>query len=287
MTRKKSSLKASFRRMKDIAPNEILQMHGLFQQFYEHADMQTFVRDLSKKTGAILVHDAKSGQLKGFSTVAEVPLWDGEQEAIGVFSGDTIMDPDCWGDRALKDGFATYMVKTLLLNPLTPVYWLLISKGYKTYLLLANNFTDYYPRHDKPNDPKHRRLIEAYCNKLFPGKYDAEREVLDFGENSQCLKEDVAPITAELAAENPAIGYFEERNPEWWRGVELPCIAEVNLGLALRYVEKQRKKASVASAPKAVASAERVAPKESGYWPRTQPAETASEDQGSRRAGNA
>ncbi|MBC7173889.1 MAG: hypothetical protein H5U40_15720, partial [Polyangiaceae bacterium] len=61
MTSKKSSLKASFRLMKDIAPNEILQMHSLFVRFYEHADMATFVRDLSKKTGAVLVHDQKSG----------------------------------------------------------------------------------------------------------------------------------------------------------------------------------------------------------------------------------
>ncbi len=286
-TRKKSSLKASFRRMKDIAPNEILQMHGLFKGFYEHADMNTFVRDLSKKTGAILVHDRASGQLKGFSTVAEIPLWDGEQEAIGVFSGDTIMHPDHWGDRALKDGFATYMIKTLLLNPLTPVYWLLISKGYKTYLLLANNFADYYPRHDQPNDAKHRRLIEAYCNKLFPGKYDAEREVLDFGEGSQCLKDDVAPITAEMVRENPAIAYFEERNPEWWRGVELPCIAEVNMRLAFRYFEKERQKMMGGGAKnRATEPAREVAPNESGYFPSKQPAEAAPTTDRIRRAGN-
>jgi hypothetical protein len=286
MTRKKSSLKASFRRMKDIAPNEILQMHGLFQGFYEHADMNTFVRDLSKKTGAVLVHDKKSGQLMGFSTVAEIPLWDGEQEAIGVFSGDTIMHPDHWGDRALKDGFAGYMARTMVMNPLTPVYWLLISKGYKTYLLLANNFLDYYPRHDKPNDPKHRRLIEAYCNKLFPGKYDAEREVLDFGQNSQCLKDDVAPITAEMARLNPAIGYFEERNPEWWRGVELPCIAEANMGLVLRYLDKQRKKMLGKTESKPSYMEESIAPNESGYWSRKSPSESAPSERGARRAGN-
>jgi hypothetical protein len=207
------------------------------------------LRDLSKKNGAILVHDPETSELVGFSTIVNMPLWDGTREVIGVFSGDTILDPAYWGDRALKDGFARYLLKLRLMTPATPIYWLLISKGYKTYLLLANNFVSYYPRHDRPNDPKLQRLVEAYCNKLFPGKYIENKGVLDFGNESQCLREEVAPITEDAMAGEPAIRYFQERNPEWTRGVELPCIGEVSISLLWRYLDKERRKLTNSSFP--------------------------------------
>jgi hypothetical protein len=279
MSERERPLTAAFRPMRAIAPNEILQMHGLFRQYYENADPGTFLRDLSKKEGAVLVHDRK-GALRGFSTVVKTSLWDGEREAIGVFSGDTILDPAYWGDRSLKDGFAKYLLKVKLANPTTPVYWLLISKGYKTYLLLANNFINYYPRHDRPNDPKLKRLVEAYCHKLFPGSYDRANEVLDFGAGSQCLRDEVAPITTEMLLENPAIRYFQQRNPEWHRGVELPCIGEVSLSIFLKYAEKQSRKLREPARVEAPV----VMRRDSGFFPRTVIAEA--EERTLLRAGN-
>lgn len=263
MLSRKRALTSSFRSVDAISAPEILAMHKLFTQFYANADAETFLKDLSKKSGAILVHDPESGEIRGFSTVMTMPLWDGEREVLGVFSGDTILDPAYWGDRALKDGFARYLVKLLITKPGTPIYWLLISKGYKTYLLLANNFGNYYPRHDRPNDPKLKRLVEAYCHKMFPGKYDELNGVLDFGNGSQCLKEEVAPITEEAMAAEPAIRYFAERNPEWQRGVELPCVGEVSLSLLWPYLDKQRKKLRRTSAPPPAMTA---SPRSSGVY---------------------
>jgi hypothetical protein len=281
MSERERPLTATFRPMRAIAPHEILQMHELFKRYYENADPGTFLRDLSKKEGAVLVHDRKTGTLRGFSTVVKTSLWDGEREAIGIFSGDTILDPAYWGDRALKDGFARYLLKVKLSNPTTPVYWLLISKGYKTYLLLANNFMSYYPRHDRPNDPKLRRLVEAYCHKLFPKKYDAASEVLDFGEGSQRLRDEVAPISTEMLLQNPAVRYFQQRNPEWQRGVELPCIGEVSLSIFLRYAEKQSRKLRASSRPEAMPMPVR---RDSGFFPRT--VTDAPSEQPLQRAGN-
>lgn len=242
MQSRQRKLTSSYRAVKAISPKEIIEMHALFSQFYANAEAGTFLKDLSKKDGVILVHEQGTGVLKGFSTIVRMPLWDGKREAIGVFSGDTIVDPAYWGDRALKDGFAQYMLRLKASAPLTPLYWLLISKGYKTYLLLSNNFVNYYPRHDRDNDPRLQMLVEAYCNKLFPGKYDRERGTLDFGDSSQCLKDTVAPIDEETMEGQPAIRYFSERNPEWTRGVELPCIGEVTVSLLWPYIDKQRRK---------------------------------------------
>jgi hypothetical protein len=83
-------LVARFRSIDDISPGDILAMHGLFSGYYENTDIATFIADLSKKSGAILVHEKGGGPLRGFSTITTLPLPEAGENAIGVFSGDTI-----------------------------------------------------------------------------------------------------------------------------------------------------------------------------------------------------
>ena len=240
VTHELPSLTARFRRVESISPMELQQMHALFSRFYENADLKKFIEDLSEKSGVILVREkTEAATIRGFSTVKQVELDDGGKRAIGVFSGDTILHPDYWGDRALKDGFVRYMLSVKARMPLTTVYWLLISKGYKTYLLLANNFVTFYPNPEGPPDRRLASIVDQYCRELFPKAYNATSRVLDFGDGSQFLKDEVAPITEQLRSTNPAIAFFEERNPEWQRGVELPCVGEVSLNLLLPYLAKE------------------------------------------------
>jgi hypothetical protein len=171
-------LTARFRRVESISPIELTQMHALFSRFYENADLATFIKDLSEKSGVIMVREKnEAATIRGFSTIKQVELDDDGRPAIGVFSGDTILHPDYWGDRALKDGFVRYMLGVKARMPRTPIYWLLISKGYKTYLLLANNFVTYYPRHDKPSDPRLRGIVDQYCRQLFPRAYNPTKGI--------------------------------------------------------------------------------------------------------------
>ena len=243
MTTTARKLTARYRPLRAISVDDIERMHKLFSTIYENADVPTFLRDLSRKDGAIIVRDKRTKEICGFTTIKKVPLWDGRRRAIGVFSGDTVLDPSCWGDRALKDAFTRHLLYLWLTSWGRPLYWLLISKGYKTYMLLVNNFVNYHPRPDGAVDPKLELLVRDYSEQLFPGKYDERRGVLDFGEGSQRLREEVAPITAEMRLHNPVINYFERRNPGWRVGHELPCIAEISISLLKRYLVKERRKA--------------------------------------------
>jgi cell wall-associated NlpC family hydrolase len=242
-------LTARYHPLRKISAGDVRAMHRLFAGFYENADEPTFLRDLMKKDGAIIVRDRATREIRGFTTVKKVPLWDGKRDAIGVFSGDTILDPSCWGDRALKDAFARYLLGLWIRSFGGPLYWLLISKGYKTYLLLAKNFVNYYPRHDAPDDPRLQRLVQAYSDKLFPGRYDKRRGILDFGDGCQRLRETVAPITPSMRLNDPVINYFERRNPGWREGHELPCVAEISISLLKPYLVKEQRKAVATREP--------------------------------------
>jgi len=234
--------RTKFHSIEQIRVSEILEMHQVFTQYYANADLGTFFRDLSKKDGAFIVRDRKSGRIKGFSTLKKLKIPFGKRDVVGYFSGDTILERDIWGGTQFQSAFTRYMLRAKLRYLGRPVYWFLISKGYKTYLLLANNFLSYYPRYDRPTDSPLRELVVAYCKRLFPDNYNARTGLLEFGDNAQHLHADVAPITDELRQRYPKIRFFEQVNPTWQQGTELPCVGEITMHTIVRAALKQLRK---------------------------------------------
>ena len=228
-------------RREKITETDVQRMYEIFSQYYGNSDKPTFIRDFNKKTGAFLVRSKKDKRLVGFSTVALMDLDMKGRKVKGVFSGDTIIEREYWGGRALQFRFFLYLLGIVLRHPLTPVFWLLISKGYKTYLLLANNFFRFYPHPDGKYDD-YKPMVQEYSERLFPGCYDAEREILDFGEQYQHLNDDVAGITPEMCDRFRNIAFFEERNPTWRRGTELPCIGRASFADIFPYIMRFLKK---------------------------------------------
>ena len=212
-----------FRPISAVTVTHIRQMYALYAGFYENTSLDVFLNDLSKKSGVILVTRKADDRVVGFSTQTFFDLKVDGRRVRGIFSGDTIVDPAYWGNNALANTFYRRLVIERLKQPFVPFYWFLISKGYKTYLLLTNNFYNYYPN-VRGQDERYRRVTEAYCEQLFPQYFDRERMLLDFGDDYVRLKGDVADITPELRAANPHIAFFEKVNPTWRRGTEVPCI---------------------------------------------------------------
>ena len=218
-----------------IGAKDIQQMYVLYSSFYEQTSLDIFLTDLAKKSGVILVERKADGRIVGFSTQTFFNIVVDGKRVRGIFSGDTIVEPAYWGNNALANTFYRRLLIERIKHPFTPFYWFLISKGYKTYLLLTNNFYKYYPCVHK-EDPRLKRITQAYCEQLFPEYFDRDKMLLDFGGSYVRLKEDIARITPELAAANKHIGFFEHVNPSWDRGTEVPCIGSCDYGTALRSI---------------------------------------------------
>lgn len=216
-------LSCRYRRVTEVSVHDICRMYEIFAQYYVNAPLETFLADLSRKSGVFVVRRKRDGEVVGFSTVHRFPMRVGGQSAIGIFSGDTLIERAYWGSRALQLAFVRYVFRVRMQNPLTPVYWCLISKGYKTYLLLANNYPRYFPNPEGQH-PQLAGVVREYCRQLFPGVLDEQRMLLDFGDNAQHLHEEAAPITEYARRRYPKIAFFEDRNPTWQQGTELPCV---------------------------------------------------------------
>lgn len=228
---------ARYQTIHQVSVVEICQMYELFRYYYGGTDAETFLSDLSGKHGVILVRTRRDHRIVGFSTIVSLDMKVGRILGRGIFSGDTILEEAYRGTRKLQLAFYRYLIQQKLRQPFRPVLWLLISKGYKTYLLLANNFARYYPNPEW----RHRELsdvIDQYCGEMFPGYLDTERRVLDFGQSAQHLADGVAEVTEELRQRHEKIRFFEQCNPTWKWGTELPCVGVVDARTLVGFASK-------------------------------------------------
>lgn len=217
---------------------EVERMYSIFSKYYINHNKKQFASDLFEKDHVILLRDAKQKTIQGFSTLLKVDLKKFGYNAIGIYSGDTVLEKEYWGNKALGIAFLRYFWIEKVKNPFRPVYWFLISKGYKTYLLMANNFKTHYPRVEKATPIQYKKLMDLFYGYRFSKDYKAELGTIEFDHTTCCLKEKVAEITEDLF-KNKKVQFFAKMNPHWDRGGELACIAEMTLFMPLQYFIKK------------------------------------------------
>ena len=207
-------------------------MFSLFERYYADVTFERFLADLREKSHVLLFFQSEAGspgrwpgRVIGFSTalLRRLPAVPG---ATFLFSGDTVIDAAWQGGNLLQRAFFLLMLRTKLRHPLRPVYWMLISKGYKTYLLLRHHFPCGFPRPDAPTPPRLQRAMDAYYADRYPAAYDPGRGIIDFGESHGAVRGRIADPPPEAFAD-PGVGFFLARNPGWREGQELACIAEI------------------------------------------------------------
>jgi hypothetical protein len=234
----KKELIAATVRVKKLSRLEIERMYELFSEYYQNHTRESFEHDLLEKNHVILLRDSQTSVLQGFSTLLRVTLLKSGKKIIGVYSGDTVIGREYWGSGALGIEFLKYLWKLNLRSAGTPVYWFLISKGYKTYLLMAKNFVTHYPRIESETPTEYRQLMDEFYGKKFGSNYDPASGVIRFNGVACALKDQVADITPELLKE-PRIDFFQRRNPGWMKGDELACVARMTFWMPFKYALKK------------------------------------------------
>jgi hypothetical protein len=227
-------LKAETVEIKELRDEDKFELFKLFSQYYEQVSKDKFLYDLNNKDKIILLRCKSNKKIRGFSSLRILEFKQSGKVIIGIFSGDTIIDENFWGATALTFEFFKNVLKVKLKYPFNDVFWLLISKGFKTYLLLANNFQTYYPRFDKETPLKYQTFLNSAWTELYPEDYDKENGILRTAHKYDRLKSHIAKIGAR-ELENPKISFFSQSNPRWAEGDELCCLGRIDMGLVIRY----------------------------------------------------
>ena len=124
-------LKSSIIQIEKLTKNDIDNMYNLMCEYYENIKKNNFTSDLLKKYQAILLKDDKCN-IKGFTTVALYDITIDKTPIKLLFSGDTVIHKDYWSNNDLM----TIWIKNVMelkKKHKEKFYWLLMSKGYKTY----------------------------------------------------------------------------------------------------------------------------------------------------------
>jgi hypothetical protein len=231
------ALKARIVSVNRLTPEDKTEMLQLMRAYYDGVTDGQFLFDLSKKDAVILLKD-RHNAIQGFSTLATVRVKLDGKTLRAVFSGDTVIDKQYWGQSALGKAFLRYLFVEKVKSPFEPLYWLLISKGYKTYLMMANNFSEHYPRFERPTPARVKLVMGAFYSTLYPERYDPKTGLIESRTDASRLKPGVAAIPTALLKSNPRIAFFERLNPRWPQGAELACIARMTLLMPFHYALK-------------------------------------------------
>lgn len=220
-------LVASVERVPELGAPTRDAAYALFRSAYEGTERARFEQDLDEKQMVILLRDAHDGSLRGFSTVLLLDIEGPDGPATVYFSGDTVIDPAYWGQKQLQLAAAKLLCTLKLRRPGRPLYWFLISKGYRTYLILVNAFPVSCPRVDR-EDAGLRALLHRVASDRYGREYDPATGIIRYDVPHEHVRQGIAPVTTQaLASEH--VRFFVRSNPGHERGDELACLARVRI----------------------------------------------------------
>ncbi len=210
----------------EINPIDARAMYELFTRHYDCVSLDHFMFDLSEKDCVLLLRNLE-GVICGFSTQKVFRVSVAGTPVRAVFSGDTIVDRAYWGEQELGRCWCRYVSSVYWEEPDVPLYWFLISKGYRTYLYLPLFFEVFYPNCNAPTPAFEQQLLDTLASAKFPDYYHPESGLIEFPQSQGQLKPHLATIPARRLR-NLHVQFFLERNPGYAAGHELACLAEIS-----------------------------------------------------------
>ncbi len=210
----------------DLSAETERAMYRILQENFDGASPEVFERDLNGKNWVILLCDGRTGELEGFSTLA---LYEAEFRGgplSVVYSGDTIIRREYWGTPELPRSWVRTVLEKSAGMP-QPLYWLLISSGYKTYRFLTVFYREFFPRYDREIPPEMQGLMDHLAVERFGPEYQPDPGIVRFERGALALRGGIAEVTPERL-HNPHIAFYISRNPGHSAGDELVCITRVH-----------------------------------------------------------
>lgn len=210
-----------------LSKSDKYSMFDLMNIYYDNINRKQFEADLSEKNWIVVLYDGDN-LIKGFSTIMLIDMVVQGKKIKIVFSGDTILDRDYWGNSELAVAWGKFVFSIPEKFPDTPIYWLLISKGYKTYMFLPIYFNEFYPRYNSDTPDFEQEIMKSFAKFKYPERYDENTGLIYANGINDMLKMGIADVTKENL-QDPNVEYFVQKNNGYLNGDELVCISKVSM----------------------------------------------------------
>lgn len=150
-----------------------------------------------------------------------------------------------WRGRNLLQrlGWKTFFARRFR-HPVRPIYWFFDTFSYKSYLLLPRNFSEFWPRYDRPTPAPQAALIDQLASRIYGPAWRPTRGVA-VRSGQKRLRETTAPLILTRESD-PHLEFFSTANPGHAQGDMLVCLCPLTasnwVSLARRAYRRWRRR---------------------------------------------
>jgi len=213
-------LKSNIFKISELTESAANRMFDIMTKVYNGETKEKFLSDMNKKNYALVLYNDKS-EIAGFTTIQ---IFEFEDKII-IYSGDTVIEESSRGGIELMRAWRQFSIKIEQKNPNKKVLWLLISKGWWTYKFLPLFLKKYYPsyKYETPDN------IQEFIDRLSIFKFGrCYKNGLVIPDEPDMLKSGRNDISDKRSSDKD-VQFFLKKNPEFYKGHELVCLAELSL----------------------------------------------------------
>jgi len=180
----------------------------------------------------------RGGELAGLVSLEVYPvLWHSRTRII-IFTSSVVADERFRGrGLVLKTGLRL-LLREKLRRPFAKAYWFFDTFSYKSYLIPARNFREFWPRRERPASPDVAAFVDLLAHQRYGEDWNRETGVVRRSGYKQLLPA-TAPID-ETARSDPAVRFFEVSNPGHREGDMLVCLAPLTLVNLFSAIKRNR-----------------------------------------------
>ncbi len=200
---------------------EVGELWLVYSQYFL-AERSQFEAGLRAAEEAVLFHDA--GRLRGMALVSAFTEQLAGRTVRVVWTGSVVIAPEYRGHNVIQRSALVRLAMERLRHPLLPLYWFFDTFSYKSYLLMARNFSEFWPRPERPTPSWETRALEALCSSRYGALFDPSRGII--GARGKHLRPGVAELPS--ASADPHLAFFAKVNPAASRGECLACLAPLD-----------------------------------------------------------
>lgn len=178
----------------------------------------------------------RTGELAGLVSLDVHRVEWGGRTRIIIFTSSVVTDERFRGrNLVLKTGLHL-LVREKWRRPLAPAYWFFDTFSYKSYLVLARNLREFWPRRDRPLPSDTAAFMHHLASERYGADWNRDTGVVRRTGHKQ-LRPETAPIANELRSD-PDVSFFEAANPGHREGDMLVCLAPLTMGNLLGAIRR-------------------------------------------------
>lgn len=149
------------------------------------------------------------------------------RDVVAIYTGNTWIAPHMRGKNLIQRlGFESF-VRSSVRWPRAEKFWFFGSNSYKSYLALARNFRDYWPRPDRAIPAWESAYMLHLTRAIYHADVDPARMVYE-AESARSFNEDETRVPEALTGDRD-VRFFVDRNPHYAKGAKLMCLGPLTL----------------------------------------------------------